>query len=176
MSNESEKAKEVRFLAYCTLEINDSRTNTALPADRTTAVMSSSTLQQNHLNNISLRSPVSGLRSRLLRRVGCLFRLFFLGKFLHDVFEVLENASVSIRKYFNAQVPIFPSKQWLHEMWLSRTYVQESPSWDQYAHYFLETSVDIFPDVVWWIPHRTMEPIGLIEVSISQSMAESFRL
>ena len=56
----NEKAKDVRFWAYYTLEIIDFRTNTALLAEGTTAVMSSSTIQQNHFNSISLRTPVSG--------------------------------------------------------------------------------------------------------------------
>ena len=92
------------------------------------------------------------------RRVGRLLRVFFLATFLHGICKVLENASFPIRKRFDTQVPVLSSKQRLHEMWLPRTDVQESPPWHQDARDFLEISVDVLPDVVRWIPHGPMEP------------------
>ena len=167
-ANAKRKSQDVRFLPHCTLEVQKFRMNTALVADGTKAVTSILTL----LCRITSILFVSAFRSRLLPRFGRRFlRIFFLAKFLHDICEVFENASFPIRKCFNTQVPIVSSKQWLHEMWLSRTDVQESPSWHQYAHYFSKISVNVFPDVVRRIPHGAMEPIGLMKVSINQSMS-----
>ena len=111
-----------------------------------------------------------GLRSRIRRRFGCVFRVFLYVKFLHDICELFETPSLPVRECFNTQVPILTSKQWLQEVWLPICDVQESPSWYQYAHHFSEIPLNVFPDVVRWIPHRAMEPIGLIEVSMSQTL------
>lgn len=113
--------------------------------------------------SLSVASP----RFRFLRRVGCAFRVFSLN-FLHDIREVLENSSLLVREGFNTQFPILTGKQWLQEVRLPTSDVEESPSWHQYAYYFSEVSFNVLPDVVWWIPHGTMEPMGMKEVSLSQ--------
>ena len=102
----NEKAKDLRFLLYRILKVENFRMNTTLTAEGTKIVTPILKL----LCRITPILFVSGHQSRVRLRVGRLIRVFFLAKFLHDICEVLENASFPIRKCFNSQVPILSSK------------------------------------------------------------------